>query len=405
MTIYNDTLTEALDTSTIDSGEVIFKDILTESIDFSSTSIYTAYTLITDSIEMQGYADPSLPYYPVTSGISFSDSTSITRGILVLENLLITGNGIHSITTSDAILEYIELLESIVLSFNKTVSETLSISSAVTIITNNTNIVVEELIVNSSVSSLVEFLNTLIETVSILDTVLFGYKFTVSESLSINSASSELYKAILTISEALGLTETNTNSYIHIVSLDSTLNLSSILDSNVNLSEVLIDNIVITIPTSSGQETYLGYVFSPEGNSVTTYTNYNFDGNAKYKGKYYFFNSTGLYLYGGVTDDGDLIRSVILTSANSFGTSNKKQIPQIYLGATNSDELMMKVRVDGKAECHYRLRKHTNELDTQKIKIGKGLIGRYFQFELITEAEEFSMESIEFFPIVLKRKL
>lgn len=364
-----------------------------------------SFETISESIETHAYADPSLPYYPVSSGISFSDSTSITSGIVILENLLIAGNGTHSINTSDAISEYIELLDSLVLAFNKTVSETLTISSAVSIITNNTNIVVEELIANSSASSLVDFSNTLTEILSFLDTISFGYKFTISESLAINSASSELYKAILTISESLGLIETNSNSYVHIVSLDSTLNLSSVLGSNGNLSEILADNIVITIPTSSGQDTYLGYVFSPEGNTVTTYTNYNFDGNAKYRGQYYFFNSTGLYLYGGVTDDGALIRSVILTSANSFGTSNKKQIPQIYLGATNTAEILMKVRVDGKAECHYRLRKYTNELDTQKIKIGKGLIGRYFQFELITEAEEFSMESIEFFPIVLKRKL
>ncbi len=405
MTIYNDTLTEALDTSTTDSGLVEFQDTLTEALDYTSTSLYTAYLLILESIETHGYADPSLPYFPVTESLSFSDSTSITRSIEVLEQLLLTSSGTHSINTSDSISEYIELLDSLILSFNKTASETLSISSAVTIITNNTQVVLEELIANSSTSSLVSFLNTLSDLVSILDTISFGLKFSITETLEINSASSELYKAILAIEEALGLTETNSNVYINIVSLDSTLNLSSVLDSNVNLSEILLDNLIISIPTSSGQDTYLGYTFAPENSAVTTYTNYNFDGTVKHNGKYYFFNSTGLYLYGGVTDDGELIRSIITTPALSFGTSNKKQMPQMYLGVTNSDEVVLKVRLDGKGEFQYKLRKYTNELDTQKIKVGKGLIGRYFQFELVTSAEEFNMESIEFFPIVLKRKL
>ena len=42
---------------------------------------------------------------------------------------------------------------------------------------------------------------------------------------------------------------------------------------------------------------------------------------------------------------------------------------------------------------------------TQKVDIGKGLIGRYFQFELITQASEFNLEAIEFMPLEIRRKL
>ena len=82
-----------------------------------------------------------------------------------------------------------------------------------------------------------------------------------------------------------------------------------------------------------------------------------------------------------------------------------KQVPAIYLGVDSTDKVILKVRVDGKAEVHYQLNKFTNNLMTQKIDIGKGLIGRYFQFELLTEASEFNMESIEFYPLEIRRKL
>ena len=405
MTIYNDTLTEAWDTSTTHLDKFKPRNTLTETMDVSTTPTYTSYLLVLDSIEAHGYPDPSLPHMPVNDILSFSSSTSLTFGATLLEALILNSSMNWSRSTSDSVTEYLNLLDSIVLGFKKVVSETLTLSSTVSVILNNTQTVIEEVIINGSISDRVDFLSVLTELISILDSNSFGLREIISENLTINDAISELYKAITTILESLNIDLGTTDKYINIVTLTDTLNLSSLLASNSINVESLSDSFLITIPSAAGQDTYLGYTFSPEVGGVTTYTNYNFNGCAKFNGKYYFYNSTGLYEYGGTTDDGSIIQSIIETVAYTFGTSNKKIIPQIYLGATNTDSIVLKVRIDGRAEVHYRLNKYTNNIDTQKIKIGKGLEGRYFQFELITEADEFNMESIEFFPIMLKRKI
>jgi hypothetical protein len=89
-----------------------------------------------------------------------------------------------------------------------------------------------------------------------------------------------------------------------------------------------------------------------------------------------------------------------------FGTSNLKSIPQVYLGITQDSSIIMKVAVDGKAETYHKLDLATNHLSTQRIKLPKGHIGRWFQFELVSETvSEFNLDSIEFYLMPFRRKI
>jgi hypothetical protein len=100
------------------------------------------------------------------------------------------------------------------------------------------------------------------------------------------------------------------------------------------------------------------------------------------------------------------ITSVIKTVSMDFGTSNKKQLPKLYIGVTNSSKLILKVSVDGATSVYYQLNLETDHLDTQMFDIGKGLIGRYFQFELSTkDNSELGIDELEFFPVMFGRKV
>lgn len=388
MTTYNDTLEETLSADSSYSSLADINNTLSEILNKTDSS-FASYP-IRNIMESLSYNSPPL---------------IIAEGIAVLDDLLINGLGISSIKTTSSILELIRVFEDLKLTFNSEVIDSMTLQDLVVPLLNNIQEVAEVLSVSGASSAKVSFINTLSELIKLLDSASHGFNRSITEEIVLTGTILEIYTAIAKLTESLLLTLEGIDSYVNIVVLTDSMNLLEEVRSKSVFKSLLSDNIFIRIPVASGQDSYLGYTFAPENSVVTTYSNYNFDGAAKVDHRYYFFNKEGLYRYGDNTDDGDAIRSIITTAALSFGTSNKKTIPQVYLGATNSDELLMKVRLDGKAECHYKLRKYTNELDTQKIKIGKGLIGRYFQFELITEAEDFDMESIEFFPLVLKRKL
>jgi hypothetical protein len=311
----------------------------------------------------------------------------------------------NTVYGNNTIVDNLQTISELLVTIIASISESVVLSDSI----NNILVVLKDILelntFNSSTSSSSIFINTIIDIVNLLDILDKGIKGDISESITILDSMSIISNLLSTIIEALIHSDTiNSNSVIMLFNSDN-VGISSSVQSSALLASLVQEGIIISIPTARGQDTYLGYVLSPETNSISTYDNYNFDGVVNYNGNYLLYNSSGMYKYGGVLDDSSKITSYIETVAYNFNSSNLKQVPSVYLGVSSTGTFILKVRVDGKAETTYKLNKNTNNLQTQKIDIGKGMIGRYFQFELITDADTFNMESVEFYPVEMKRKL
>lgn len=183
------------------------------------------------------------------------------------------------------------------------------------------------------------------------------------------------------------------------IGLDDTISLQQILNSEV------LDHIQFVGALQSG-ELYSTFSFNPEGYALSTYSNFNFNSIANFNGKYLLASDAGLFEYGGDTDDSSEIVARLTTAAMNFGSSNRKQVKKMYLGLDNDGTLVLKVKVDGKGDYFYILESRTVGLDTQAIKVGKGLVGRYWQFTLITtENSTLNLDNMEFLPVEFRRKI
>jgi hypothetical protein len=182
--------------------------------------------------------------------------------------------------------------------------------------------------------------------------------------------------------------------------------LEDLVTPNGTFSESLSE-IVLFIPVKDEPSVCFNtYSFNSRINAVSEYTNYNFNSYAVYQTRAYGASSEGFYLLEGCTDNEDPIVVKLRTAAMDFGTSNLKSIPQVYLGIAQDSSIIMKVAVDGKAETYHKLDLATNHLGTQRIKLPKGHIGRWFQFELESETvSEFNLDSIEFYLMPFRRKI
>jgi hypothetical protein len=182
--------------------------------------------------------------------------------------------------------------------------------------------------------------------------------------------------------------------------------LEDLVTPNGTFSESLSE-IVLFIPVKDEPNiSFNTYSFNSRINAVSEYTNYNFNSYTVYQNRAYGASSEGFYLLEGCTDNEDPIVVKLRTAAMDFGTSNLKSIPQVYLGIAQDSSIIMKVAVDGKAETYHKLDLSTNHLGTQRIKLPKGHIGRWFQFELVSETvSEFNLDSIEFYLMPFRRKI
>jgi hypothetical protein len=285
------------------------------------------------------------------------------------------------------------------------ISESIGVLSTLSGIIHQLEYIVETLSFLDSTQTSGSVLGTIIDVIRLADSVRYGLAVGISEDLGLQVLLDTLFNMVNRVLENLAVLGEDGSTYIHMVSLaDSVAIDPSILHTSI-FNNALLDSFIISIPTASGQDTYLAYLLNTETNSVSTYTNYSFKCSTLFNGKYLLGNSSGLYEYGGTTDAGEVIEARVKTLAYNFGTSNLKQIPDMYMGGVGSDQMIVKVSVDNKASVYYKVSNKIKDLHTQRVKFGKGLIGRYFQFELITNSTDTDLESIEFYPIVLRRKL
>lgn len=372
----------------------------------SSLPLSVPYVLITNSL----VASSSSSYIHLSnealadSGV-FIDVLDYKQLVYLMESISLLISANHSVIDIEVVSDYLTILENIFLTFNNEIVDSLDILTSISnILTNSENILssigIEE--VSNIHQELIGIINSIINITDLTDKI---ETESLTESLVLIEVIDSILRSLNIIIDSIILDPIVDIIKIVPLSITEYSVVTDPLISAANVYNSISNSFILSIPTSSGQDNYLAYLLSPETNSVSTYSNYNFDGCTKFGKKYLFFNKTGLYEYGGKTDDSSVIRSIIETVAYNFNSSNLKQIPAVYLGISSSGSTILKVRVDGRAEVIYKLSKKTKGLQTQKIDVGKGLIGRYFQFEIITESQDFNMESIEFFPIALRRKL
>lgn len=128
----------------------------------------------------------------------------------------------------------------------------------------------------------------------------------------------------------------------------------------------------------------LALCFSPETKSVSTYSNYNFTGSHRFKGKTLFIGSGGLFEYGGTTDNGTAIAPSLKTGLmheiagrNGLVRSQQlKRIPESRIDVSARTDGKIKVTVTADEASYTYTHDHTttaNSFRTHPVKIGRGI--------------------------------
>lgn len=409
MPSYNETLT---DTTSVDSsplnGTTNFKNTLTDSSSIVSTPLSGGVlykNTISNIIDLISILPLSHPIITLNNNISINQNITLSHVTTLLEEFILTVSQVDTTISKEIVLDILNILESINILFKLTVTSPIVLNESISSYLKNLIEIYNSISINSSISSKFNIINSIIETISVLEELERAFVASISEVLVINETINSLFKVFNTLLDSIVLLDSPEHSRLFLVSLLDSIETDDTYSTRLVGKNVLNNYFIIKLPEILNGGTYLAYTFSPETKGITTYSNYNFTKATKFNNKYLFSNPVGLYEYGAITDDGSLITSYIQTAGLTFGTSDKKSVPSIYLGYSSDGTSILKVSPDGIGSFYYKLNKYSNNLDTKKIDIGKGLEGRYFQFEIITDASHFDLESIEFLPMIIRRKL
>lgn len=112
----------------------------------------------------------------------------------------------------------------------------------------------------------------------------------------------------------------------------------------------------------------------------------------------FFLTPDGLYELGGDSNDGEIIEAEVVTGQMDFGTIDRKRIEQFDLGYTATGDLEAVVSCEGFQPSQPQLleARLMNTARTSRIRIGKGMVGKYWKVELRNrEGSDFELFSMQ----------
>ena len=139
-------------------------------------------------------------------------------------------------------------------------------------------------------------------------------------------------------------------------------------------------------------------------NSVTVFENYPFNSLASFQGKYLGASDAGLF----VLDDANSVESIeatLTTGELHFGSEMQKRCSDFYIGMRSKGDITLIVTTDEDEQGTYVIQPLGVEtLKQRRVKIGKGLKGKYWTFELVC-SDDFDYDSMNIAAVQTSRRL
>jgi hypothetical protein len=166
----------------------------------------------------------------------------------------------------------------------------------------------------------------------------------------------------------------------------------------------LMDRLVFADVIRSSSFGNMGYVMNANTNAVSTYMGWSMTSMAKIGQRFYATTPAGLAVLEGDTDDGVQINAIIRTRKDDADESYMKRVLKAYMGISAAGTVYLKTIAGNDEVRVYAAPVNSTILREKKVDLGRGVKSRYWQFELVNIAGgDFTLESIEFFPVVLSR--
>jgi hypothetical protein len=268
---------------------------------------------------------------------------------------------------------------------------------------------------------------TLTEGVSLGSTLAYiaNYPFVLNDTLNATEDARLVARAGLSLAAAVNASAVQTlNQKLNVALLDSTSIAAAAVGSKfaqfllaetvglnaaVSVGSIsamsLSDLITAAVSLRAGDEEYVGWVINPNLAASTAAEGLNFLSMARHKAQYYGLKADGLYRLGGDTDAGANINAFVSLAQSDFGTPKQKRIPYAYIGAASDGRMLLRVLVNGQSYT-YGTKNPSRDMAEQRVDIGKGLRGNYWQFELLNQnGEDFELDKVKFLPVVLERRI
>jgi hypothetical protein len=380
------------------------------------------------SVNLLGVPDVSGPRVPLTA--SLSDTVRFGEGVLTANKryyqVETLGIGIHAADTEvirpgRIISEVVHMQATVTpnLRYSWTVAEQIfmaqALRTAVPVVLNagigvapvlSTSIAVTVLqglgIAATPLPSL-KYTETLLQGIGVSPALRNFFGGALSDGIGVTSTLAKQFRAQPILADSIGIAPALSNHFYIRVTINEHIGVDDSDVLQMIYDGQLADGIEIVAGYVSPDGQFTTWVINTRTGAVSEYSNYAFNSFAKIGNRYFGASSTGLYQLTGDDDNGADIIANIKSGYAEWGGSKFTMFKAAYLGVHGAGDYVLKlVTGDGKT---YTYGISGRDMRSTKVHVGKGIRTRYFAFELTSTGQDFDLDTIEFVPLVVERRV
>ena len=168
-------------------------------------------------------------------------------------------------------------------------------------------------------------------------------------------------------------------------------------------SQRVLDGVELSAAYLSPGGTFTAWAMNTRTGYVTEYDNFEFNSFASMGNKYIAASGSGLYELNGDTDAGADIIARLKSGYMQFGGTKLSRLKSAYIATRGGGDFVLKIETGDGATYTYAV--DSRNMRSSKVHMGKGQRARYFSFELTSAGQDFDLDTLEFVPVVVERRV
>ena len=235
-----------------------------------------------------------------------------------------------------------------------------------------------------------------------------AYHYTMTESVAFSSAASPTRLAQATTSQGIMVADSFASKGYLSGSITNDIAVSDTAKGNLKANAAIAETVALNVAellSGSLDDLITTWVANLATSAHSRYSQYGFNSFAFFDGHYYGCKSDGIYELSGALDGTAPIPWTVTFAETDFGSTMLKRVANVIVGAKSSGPLALKVVHDPAHIYAYPVTPSGLDARASRVKIGKGLKSRYWQFELASDVERVELEAIDYQPEVMSRHI
>lgn len=242
-----------------------------------------------------------------------------------------------------------------------------------------------------------------VEAVRLVDDLARFFGADMEDGIAFGDMLATLGRLPCALADGVGVSEELTPQFFLAARVVEGIDVSAEMAVRMLFNPTVVDGVEISAGYVSPDGTFTTWAMNTRTGAVTEYDNFVFNSFAQVDNVAMAASSDGLYELLGDDDEGADILARIRSGFMQFGGTRLSRLKAAYIAMRGEGEVLLKIEEAGNKTYVYRV--DTRDMRSTKVHMGKGQRARYFAFELVSAGQDFDLDTIEFVPIVVQRRV